>query len=154
MRWILRKKLPLTKPVLTIVLLALMSPAMANDTAATCPTIDSINRTPGVYSWNSTDPGWEGQFAAPTSGRGYSNKVKHFIEARWIQFSNLPESPGYVQCDYEGDIGNEVIRFSQTKNKATKRPDSEFWTKVANLRFPSIQRTCSYDMHLCSFEQL
>lgn len=123
-------------------------------TATTCPDLITISRTPGIYSWTSTVPGWEGSFSAPQYGRGYSNKIKLFTESRWIQFSNLPDSPGYIQCDYTGDIGQETIRFSQTRNKATKRPDNENWAHVENLRFPSVQRTCSYSVHLCTFEQL
>lgn len=119
-----------------------------------CPKLNEIHRTPGEYSWTTTVPSWEGYFAEPLNAKGYSNKVKNFLQARWIQFTNLPSSPGYIQCDYAGDIGEEVIRFVQKGNKATQKPSDIAWTKVENLKFPSVQRECGGAAENCKFKQL
>lgn len=72
--------------------------------AATCPSIDSINRVKGEYIWETTDPGWTGYFIAPKTGKGRSYTVTSFINASWVKSHDLADSSGFVQCDYAGDF--------------------------------------------------
>ena len=139
---------------LVAVLLLIPITGNANSSLFHCPDLDQIKRTPGEFSWTTPLKGWEGAFVDPQTGKGNSNTAKHFVTARWVQFSNLPDSPGYIQCDYSGDLGNEIIRFAQVGNKATKRPEDINWTHVDNITFPSVQRECSVGLKLCEFEQL
>ena len=141
------------KPLLAMLLLLPFN-CHANTTINHCPDLEQIKRTPGEFSWTTSEKGWQGAFIDPQTGKGNSHIAEHFVAARWIQFSNLPDSAGYVQCDYSGDLGNEVIRFTQIGTKATKRPDDINWTHVDNINFPSVQRECTVDLKLCEFEPL
>jgi len=116
-----------------------------------CPGLTEIQRTPGEYSWTTSRDGWEGQFKSPLNGKGFSTKVLSFVEARWIAFSNLPTSTGFVQCDYLGNISEEVIRFSLMGDRTTQKPTNLNWVEQNAVTFPSVQATCSASPHDCSF---
>ncbi|HLF67246.1 MAG TPA: hypothetical protein VI522_06465, partial [Gammaproteobacteria bacterium] len=54
-----------------------------------CPPVKDIKRTSGEFSWISQVPGWTGHFSYPQQAKGHSTHVIRFIEARWIQLTNL-----------------------------------------------------------------
>jgi len=116
-----------------------------------CPDLSEIKRTPGEYSWATTRPGWEGQFIAPLHAKGYSTEISSFAEARWIAFSNLPTTAGYIQCDYNGNLNEEVIRFSQIGSRATHQPTGINWVAQTPMTFPNVQATCTSTPRDCSF---
>jgi len=141
----------LTRRRLLLTALVLSFAPLAQAEMNSCPEITEIQRTPGEYSWTTTREGWEGQFKAPQNAKGFSTKIQNFAEARWIAFSNLPDTTGFVQCDYVGNIGEEVIRFSQMGNRTTQKPTNINWVEQHVVTFPSVQATCSASPYDCSF---
>lgn len=117
-----------------------------------CPNVKEIKRTSGEFSWYSLVPGWTGHFAYPMQGKGHSTEVKNFIEARWIQLTNLKDSQGYFECDYQGNYDDEVIRFMQAGTRANLKPTDNHWYCQLNPNFPGTQCTCSMSTQLCILE--
>jgi hypothetical protein len=129
------------------ILLMLCSPfAFAKDA---CPEVGSISRVPGEYAWVSTDGRWEGYFVSPRIGRGDSNEVKNFRQARWIQLTNLIDSAGVVECDYQGNYGEEVIRFVQLSAASSEKPKSQNWSCELNPDLPGTQCLCGGEATEC-----
>ncbi|MFA6036789.1 MAG: DUF3757 domain-containing protein [Legionellales bacterium] len=118
----------------------------------TCPSLKEIKRTSGEYSWYSQAPGWTGHFAFPQHAKGNSTKVSGFIEARWIQLTNLENSYGYFECDYHGNYDGEVIRFVQAGTRADLKPTNINWYCNLNPHFPGPQCVCSVSTELCLLE--
>jgi hypothetical protein len=116
---------------------------------STCPDPRTIKRTPGEYAWSSSDGRWEGYFASPRTGRGSSNLVLAFQEARWIQLTDLIDSPGITECDYRGNSMGEVIRFVSSTAEANQRPKDINWTCEQNPEIPGVQCVCSGDPQSC-----
>jgi hypothetical protein len=117
-----------------------------------CPEIENINRIAGENRWVSHYANWEGQFIGPEVGRGYSKRVVRFETASWVALNNLPDSPGYVTCDYAGNFETEVIRFTQKDSHGTLRPlNPEFWDCYDTISYPSVQCTCTRSEELCKF---
>ncbi len=87
--------------------------------ATTCPPLDSIKRVSGEYQWVTTEPGWNGFFVAPTTGRGRSYKVKMFLNATWVKSYDTEDSSGFIQCDYIGDFGSKKRSSQQAINPAS-----------------------------------
>lgn len=118
----------------------------------TCPPVDLIERVPGENGWNTLFPGWDGRYEAPLLGQGFSSKVTRFESARWLQLNNLPDSPGKVQCYYDGNYDSEVIRFDQANSISAKRPRSEYWVCKVGGTFPSTICECSMGVEFCEFD--
>lgn len=127
--------------LITAALLLLCSPALFA-AADTCPPLASISRTSGEYSWHSTDGRWEGYFVLPRVGRGSSNQVVAFQEARWIQLTDLRNSSGVVECDYAGNSPGEIIRFISNIAMATPKPTGNQWSCEFNPDIPGTQCLC------------
>lgn len=119
-----------------------------------CPLISEIYRTPGEYSWNSKVPGWDGFFYSPRSAQGGSTELINFREARWIQLTNLPTSDGFVQCDYTGDYGDEIIRFTMSGRHVAEHPRGPQWIQEQHISFPNVQAVCTDSERRCSFVAL
>jgi len=132
--------------------------------AATCPPVDSINRIPGEYLWQTTVPGWNGYFIAPTTGRGHSYTVQKFIQASWVKAHDAADSAGFIQCDYIGNFGfnassnsddaktYEIIRFTQNDSNSAYAPSTELsWSCEAIVQFPSEACNCYGNLDGCGF---
>lgn len=145
-------------PSLTLICSPLLLLPLAS-TAATCPPVKDLLRTQGEYSWFSNQPGWEGGFIAPTQGKGSSTQISNFIRASWVQLNNKIDSLGYVVCEYKGNYGDEVIRFTQTaitkvqqeKEIVSKKPTSINWNCNIMPTYPSAACTCSGEVSSCTF---
>jgi hypothetical protein len=129
-----------------LLIMAFVSPVFAE---SMCPDPRSISRTPGEYAWSSTDGRWEGYFASPRTGRGGSTKVLGFQQARWIQLTDLLNSPGITECDYIGNSMGEVIRFISSTAEANQRPKDINWTCEPNPEIPGVQCVCAGDSQGC-----
>ena len=98
--------------------------------ATICPPVDSIKRVSGEYQWVTTEPGWNGFFIAPTTGRGHSYKVKTFLNASWVKSYDAADSSGFIQCDYIGDFGvkkitNQAVSAPVNPNAPTQVNNSQ-----------------------------
>jgi hypothetical protein len=120
----------------------------------TCPDVKEIKRTSGEYSWISYAPGWSGSYTSPIQGKGNSTHVTNFIEARWIQLSNLEDSQGYFECDYHGNYDGEIIRFVQVGTRANLKPTDNHWSCQLNPNFPGVQCICSISTQHCVLETI
>jgi hypothetical protein len=121
--------------------------------AATCPAISDVVRIQGSNNWKViNDDNWAAYFMAPTRGMGYSTKVTDFTQTRWIQFNNLPESGGYIECDYSGNYGNEMIRVTQKDHEAVARPTNINWNYTLRRTYPSVASTCAASQEGCPFK--
>jgi hypothetical protein len=118
----------------------------------TCPPLELIQRTPGQNGWNALPPGWEGRFDSPQLGQGYSTKVIRFDTVRWVKLNNLPDGPGKIECDYDGNFDSEVIRFDQASYFSTKHPEGDMWNCKIGGDFPSAICECSIGIDYCSFD--
>ena len=141
----------LLRTLLSILLIVISHSSIA---ANSCPDIKEIKRTSGEFSWTSDAPGWTGHFAYPQQAKGHSTHVTYFLEARWIQLTNLTDSQGYFECDYQGSYGDEVIRFVQAGTHANLKPKDIHWTCHLNPSFPGTQCTCSMSTELCVLEAI
>jgi hypothetical protein len=119
-----------------------------------CPSVKEIKRTSGEFSWISQAPGWTGHFAYPQQAKGSSTHVTRFMEARWIQLTNLEKSQGYFECDYQGNYDDEMIRFVQAGTRANVKPTDSHWSCQLNPHFPGVQCTCSTSTELCVLEKI
>ncbi|MGA2655813.1 MAG: DUF3757 domain-containing protein [Gammaproteobacteria bacterium] len=137
-----------------IILLLSSTSLFAAHSNANCPNLDEIKRTSGEYSWISYAPGWSGAFAFPQQGKGSSTHVAGFIEARWIQLTNLEDSQGYFECDYRGNYDGEIIRFVQAGTRANKKPTDNHWSCQLNPSFPGVQCICSMSTERCVMETI
>lgn len=115
----------------------------------TCPEASSITRVPGEYAWQSADGRWEGYFALPRTGRGDSNQVTFFLQARWIQLTDMLDSKGVVECDYTGNSNAETIRFVTNVSAATSKPRGPHWSCDFNPDVPGTRCVCSGDSKDC-----
>jgi hypothetical protein len=97
-------------------------------------------------------PGWSGQYVYPQQGKGSSTHVTRFVEARWIQLTNLEDSQGYFECDYQGNYDAEIIRFVQSGTRANVKPTDIHWSCQLNPHFPGTQCICSASSELCLLE--
>lgn len=118
-----------------------------------CPLPKDIQRVSGEYAWVSNDALFEGYFAAPQFGRGQSSQVTQFIEARWVQLTNQTNAQGMVECDYAGNVPDEVIRFTLLNAQAGPKPNANTWSCNFRPPFPSPQCTCAGDPGICTFEK-
>lgn len=116
-----------------------------------CPDVSEIRLVPGEYAWRTDDIRFEGYFASPQTGRGLSTHVVNFMQARWMQFNNLPNSKGVVECDYVGNYGNEVVRVIQAREHTSAKPLSQYWGCTFNPDLPSTQCICSGTVTQCAF---
>ncbi len=137
------------RTILSGLLLLISLPALA---ANSCPGVKDIKRTSGEFSWTSQVPSWTGHYAFPLRAKGNSTEVTYFIEARWIQLTNLTESQGYFECDYQGNYDGEIIRFVQSGTHAGPKPTDTHWSCNLNPNFPSPQCVCSAGSELCVLE--
>ncbi len=119
-----------------------------------CPTVKDIQRTSGEFSWFSKAPGWTGHFAYPQQAKGNSTHVLRFMEARWIQLTNLENSQGFFECDYQGNYDDEIIRFVQAGTRANVKPTDPHWACQLNPHFPGVQCQCSAGAELCRLEAI
>ena len=138
--------------IVSALLLSIMA-ASAVAGPVSCPDASDITRIDGEYAWQSHDSLFEGYFAMPQFGRGDSSQVTQFLEARWIQLTNLPNSPGFVECDYAGNVPGEIIRFGLLNAQAGPKPNSFTWSCSFKPPFPSSQCTCAGDPGICAFEK-
>lgn len=116
-----------------------------------CPELDSISRISGEYGWLSTDGRWEGYFSFPLTGRGDSDQVKQFVEARWIRLTDLVKSKGMIECDYEGNMPGEIIRFVSNISAATDKPTDAAWNCTFSPETPGIECLCASEPGNCRF---
>lgn len=110
--------------------------------AATCPDTKNITRVDSTYLWLASDSSWSGAFAAPQQAKGYSYYIAHFLKAEWIQLNDSKFSPGYIQCQYQGDAFDEIITFTQNKLSSAKKPSGTHWSCTNNKQFPSVVCSC------------
>lgn len=118
----------------------------------TCPPLELIQKTPGQNGWNTLLPGWQGRFDSPQIGQGFSDKVARFSEARWIKLNNLPDGPGKIECDYEGNYDGELIRFDQAGSYSTAKPTNDNWNCKVGATFPTAICQCSMGVDYCEFD--
>ncbi len=136
-----------------ILLLFIIPVILANAAFATnCPSLNSIYRINNQYSWISAQNGWNGEFAAPTPGKGESYGVGHFLRAEWIKLYDSPLSPGYVQCLYQGNISSEIIKFTQDGAQNSQMPRATGWSCHNLTAYPDVSCICANnDPKSCSF---
>jgi len=118
----------------------------------TCPPLDLIQRTPGQNGWNTLFPGWQGRFDSPLIGQGFSSAVARFGGVRWIKLNNLPDGPGKIECDYEGNYDGELIRFDQAGYYSTPRPVGAAWSCKVSAEFPTATCECAMGVEFCEFD--
>lgn len=135
------------KKILVACLLCFTTSVLAQ---TTCPSVNSIKRTDGAYSWETSDPLWEGFFISPTFGRGHSTQITQFNQARWLQLSDLKNAKGVMECDYTGNHAGEIIRFVQVNHQASSKPTSQYWSCNSNTDFPAEQCTCGGEVSQCA----
>ncbi|MFI4955957.1 MAG: DUF3757 domain-containing protein [Gammaproteobacteria bacterium] len=138
--------------IVSVILLCVMA-ASAVATPINCPAPHDITRIDGEYAWRSNDSLFEGYFAVPQFGRGQSSEVTQFLEARWIQLTDLAKAKGFVECDYAGNVEGEIIRFSLLNAQAGPKPSAHTWSCSFHPPFPSSQCTCAGDPGICTFEK-
>lgn len=122
-------------------------------TPIACPEAQDIRRINGEYAWQSHNSLFEGYFAAPLYGRGQSSRIAQFLEARWVQLTDLTDPQGVVECDYAGNVPGEIIRFTLLNAQAGPKPDSFTWSCQFKPPFPSAQCVCQGDPGSCAFEK-
>ncbi len=138
----------LRKAILCLVLLGCCTTSFSQNLA--CPDIKTIQRVSGEFAWVTSQPGWEGYFAIPRFGRGHSDKIKFFKEARWLQLSNLNDATGVLECDYQGTYDDEVIRFVLSLNQTAQKPTGQNWACNFNPEFvPGPQCKCTGEASTC-----
>lgn len=132
--------------------------------AATCPPVSSIERISGEYAWTTTEPGWNGYFLSPTTGKGRSYVVKRFLAASWVKSHDTINSPGFIQCDYYGDASfqssddsnqsqTEIIRFTQKNANGAYMPYGPMaWTCKAVQTYPNEACSCFSNLEKCTFK--
>ncbi len=138
---------------LSFILLGCLSALNVMALPIRCPDLADISLTNGEYAWQSKDSLWEGYFVAPRTGVGESSKIDAFLEARWIQLNTLSNPQGVVECDYAGNMPNEVIRFVMLNAQGGPTPTANGWSCIFNPVYPSPQCSCSGDPVLCEFEK-
>ena len=136
----------------SVLFLICLIPSIAMANLTTCPPIELIERTPGQNSWNALPAGWDGRFDSPQLGQGYSTKVARFDTVRWIKLNNIPDGPGKIECDYDGNFETEVIRFDQTSYFSTKQPLGDAWNCRIGGDFPLAVCECSMGVDYCAFD--
>ena len=120
--------------------------------ANTCPSVDKIHRANNQYRWFTDTPGWYGYFASPQS-QGKSYKINNFLRAKWIKFYDSPDSRGYIECTYQGNINSETIIFTQSENYDSSKPTSLSWSCQNLSYFPAAACNCSNDsINSCEFK--
>ncbi len=118
-----------------------------------CPELTEISRVDGEYAWQTTNPLWEGYFAFPKVGIGQSSTVVSFLDARWVQLTDLKNAPGVVECDYAGNAPGEVIRFVLLNAQSSLKPHEYSWSCSFAPPFPSTQCSCGGQPSQCNFEK-
>jgi hypothetical protein len=120
----------------------LLSTAVAA-VAALCPALNSINRPENQYQWFTASSNWDGFFMTPELGKGTSYYVTHFLRAEWVKLYDAPNSPGYIQCQYQGNNAGEIIKFVQHNAQSTKMPHAIGWACNHLDNYPGVACTCS-----------
>lgn len=138
------------RAILLVILFILSTTVFARMT--TCPPVELVKRTPGQNGWNTLYPGWQGRFDAPLIGQGYSSEVARFSTVRWIKLNNLPDGPGKIECDYEGNFEGELIRFDQAGSFSTAKPVGDHWSCKVGADFPNSICECSMSVDYCPFD--
>jgi hypothetical protein len=125
--------------------------SMASPRPTLCPSPAEIKLVPGEYEWIIEDIRFEGYFVSPKVGSGLSTHIKEFTQARWMQFTNLADSLGVIECDYAGNQGGDVIRVVQGQEQTSPRPHGSHWNCAFDPVLPSTQCTCSGNLNQCAF---